>query len=123
MVLPPTYNKINGEVEEIRLQEQALTETGIVTIRSGTVKLNHASTIIEATMAEAPKGGELLVVTNTSASGTAAHTVTLPSGVTFDGTNNTATLNAPGETLVLLALSPTQYLVLVNVGAVALSAV
>jgi hypothetical protein len=107
---------------QFRHTVQTLTATGAITITSGLVLLNHASTIIAATLA-APVAGNELYIVDSSASGTAAHTVTLPSGVTFDGTNNTATLNAPGEALHLIALSATRWFILENIGAVALSTV
>lgn len=99
---------------------QELTATGAITITSGLVLLNHASTIIAATLAAPTRGNELFIV-DSSASGTAAHTVTLPAGVTWDGTNNTATLNAPGEALHVIALSATRWFILENIGSVALS--
>lgn len=101
---------------------QALTATGAVTINSGLVTLAHASVVIAATL-DAPVAGDELIIVNTSASGTAAHTVTLASGVTWDGTNNTATLNAPGEALHVIATSATRFFILENIGAVGLSAV
>lgn len=102
---------------------QTLTASGAITIKSGLVLLNHASTPVAATLA-APTAGDELFIVNSSASGTAAHTVTLPSGVTFHGgSNNTATLNAPGEALHLIALSATTWFVLENIGSVALSQV
>jgi hypothetical protein len=105
---------------EVRQTVQTLTASGAITINNGTVLLNHASTIIAATL-DAPTAGDRLTIVDSSASGTAAHTVTLPAGVTFDGTNNTATLNAPGESLEILALSATRWFILENIGAVALS--
>lgn len=42
---------------------------------------------------------------------------------TFDGTNNTATFNAADESLVLFGTSSTRWIIIANVGAVALSAV
>lgn len=107
---------------QFRHLTQTLTATGAITLTSGLVMLNHASTIIAATLA-APVAGNELYIVDSSASGTAAHTVTLPSGVTWDGTNNTATLNAPGEALHVIALSATRWLILENIGAVALSTV
>ncbi len=101
---------------------QELTATGAITITSGLVKLNHASTIIAATLAAPTEGAELYIV-DSSASGTAAHTVTTAAGVTWDGTNNTATLNAPGEALHVIALSATRWFILENIGSVALSSV
>jgi hypothetical protein len=100
---------------------QILTATGAITVgKNGVVQLNHATVIIAATLAAPAAGDDLLIVDN-SASGTAAHTVTLPAGVTFDGTNNTATLNAPGEALHIVALSATRWFIVSNIGSVALS--
>ena len=73
-------------------------------------------------MAAPTEGAELYIV-DSSASGTAAHTVTTAAGVTWDGTNNTATLNAPGEALHVIALSATRWFILENIGSVALSSV
>jgi hypothetical protein len=102
-------------------QPQTLTATGAITVgKHGVVQLNHATVIIAATLA-APEAGYDLVIVDNSASGTAAHTVTLPAGVTFDATNNTATLNAPGEALHIVALSATRWFILENIGSVALS--
>ncbi len=107
-----------------RLQDQALTATGAITVgRRGIVTLAHATVVIAATLAAPVKGDELFIV-NTSASGTVAHTVTLPAGVTFNATgNNTATLDAPEEGLHLIALSTTRWWIVANVGSVGLSTV
>lgn len=104
----------------IRLNPQELTATGAISTDATLVALNHIATAILATRV-APVTGDVLVVINTSASGTAAHTVTLPEGVTWDGTNRVATLNAPDEAIVAIATSATRYRVLVNVGSVAFS--
>jgi hypothetical protein len=101
---------------------QILTASGAITINNGTVQLNHNTVVIAATL-DAPVAGDQLLIVDNSASGTAAHTVTLPAGVTFDGTNNTATLNAPGEALLLRALSATRWFIVLNIGSVALSSV
>jgi len=50
----------------------------------------------------------------------AAHTLTLTAG-TFDGTNNVATLNAPGEALAVFVDGDGNGTILENTGAVALS--
>jgi len=84
------------------------------------VELNHASVIVAATIADASLHAGLFVVTDTSASGTAAHTLTLTSG-TFDGTNTIATLNAPGEALAVLFDDAGNGTIVANTGAVALS--
>lgn len=101
---------------------QILTASGAIAIKSGVVELNHATVAILATL-PAPTTGDDLLIVDHSASGTAAHTVTLPAGVTFDGTNNTATFNAPDEALHLIALSATRWYIVANVGAVGLSSV
>lgn len=106
-----------------RRQSQILTASGAITVgRHGIVQLNHNTVVIAATLA-APSAGDDLIIVDNSASGTAAHTVTLPAGVTFDGTNNTATLNAPGEALHIVALSATRWFIMENIGSVALSSV
>jgi hypothetical protein len=104
----------------LKLVTQELTATGAVNAATRVVFLNHASTIIAATLA-APAAGDILIVVNTSASGTAAHTVTLPAGVTWNGTNLIATLNAPGEALFCIATSATRYFVIANLGSVGFS--
>lgn len=101
---------------------QTLTATGAITLNSGAVLLDHATVIIAATL-DAPIAGDELFIIDSSASGTAAHTVTAAAGVTWDGTNNTATLNAPGEALHVVATSATRWFILENVGSVALSSV
>ena len=82
------------------------------------LQLNNATTSIAVTI-DAPKPGWLLVISQRDA-GTVGHTVTLTSG-TFDGTNDVATLNAQNETLVLLGVSLTRFVVVENIGSVALS--
>lgn len=104
----------------IQLETQELTASGAINPNVSLVALNHASTVIAATRV-APKTGYAMIIINTSASGTAAHTVTLPDGVTWDGTNRVATLNAPDEALICIASSPTRYQVLVNAGGVTFS--
>ncbi len=104
----------------ISLPVDALTETGAIGITSGLVTLAHNTVAIEATLA-APAAGDVLYIVNASASGTAAHKVTLPDGVTWNGTNRVATLDAPGEALLVIALSATRFYVVVNNGSVAFS--
>ena len=100
---------------------QELTVTGAVDAGTRSIELNHASTIVAATMT-APANGGLVVIKDTSASGTAAHTCTV-SGGTFDGTNNTVTLNAPAECIIIFFDSAGAGTIVENVGTVALSSV
>ena len=96
-----------------------LTESGeIDPAKYSFVQLNHASTLIAATIA-APVEGQLMVITQTD-SGTAGHTVTLSAG-TFDGTNDVATFDALGETLILFGVTDASYVIVENIGSVSMS--
>lgn len=98
---------------------QELTASGAVNRSTRVLNLNHASVVIAATLDVANFQG-LLIIRDTSASGTAAHTVTLTNG-TFNGTNTVATLNAPGEELVVHFDSTGRGTVIQNTNAVGLS--
>ena len=106
---------VSGRVQE-------LTVSGAVTAGVQSVELNHASVAVAATIADATSHPGLLVIKDTSASGTAAHTLTLTSG-TLNGTNNRATLNAPNECLIVYIDSAGDGTVVENVGSVSLSTV
>jgi len=109
--------EVGGEAVKAGQSVQTLTASGAITLNSGLVELNHATVVIAATL-DAPTAGDELFIVDSSASGTAAHTVTLPSGVTWDGTNRVATLNAPGEALHVIALSATRFYIVQNNGSV-----
>jgi len=104
--------------DSARVQE--LTESGAVTTGVQSVELNHATVVVAATIADSTNHQGLFVVKDTSASGTAAHTLTLTSG-TFDGTNDIATLNAANECLIVYFDSSGNGTIVENVGSVALS--
>lgn len=99
---------------------QELTASGAISPTVETVELNHASVVIAATLNLATVRNKTIVFKDTSASGTAAHTVTLTGG-TFNGTATIATLNARDEMLVVHFDSAGRGQVIANVGAVALS--
>lgn len=105
---------------DVSARVQELTATGNVTAGVQAVELNHVSVIAAATIADASNHQGLFIVKNTSASGTAAHTLTLTAG-TFNGTNNVATLNAPGEALVVYFDSAGNGVVVENIGTVGLA--
>jgi len=105
---------------DVSARVQELTATGAVTAGVQSVELNHATVVAAATIADAVNHQGLFIVKNTSASGTAAHTLTLTAG-TFDGTNNVATLDAPDEALVVYFDSAGNGTVVENVGSVTLS--
>lgn len=117
--LGATAAEINNAAD-VSARTQELTVSGAVTAGVQTVELNHASVVIAATIANANAHQGLFVVKDTSATGTAAHTLTLTAG-TFNGTNNIATFNARDECLVVYFDSTGRGTIVVNVGAVALS--
>ena len=85
------------------------------------IELNHASTAIEKTIATlVPYANSFLIIKNISATGTAAHKVTVTTG-TLDGTNKVATLDAPKECLVVFVDSAGNGSIVVNVGLVGLA--
>lgn len=101
-----------------RLQE--LTASGACLPGVSVLELNHATVIAAATIADFAEHAGIFVVKDTSASGTAAHTLTLTAG-TFNGTNNVATLNAPGEQLTVFVDDLGNGTIVQNTGSVALS--
>ena len=109
-----------AEGGKITRDAQELTVSGAVSEGVQGVELNHASTIVAATIADASNHQGFFVVKNTSATGTAAHTLTLTSG-TFDGTNNVATLNLLNECLVVFFDSAGNGTIVENVGAVGIA--
>jgi len=117
--LTATTAEINNAAD-VSARVQTLTATGAVTAGIQCVQLNHATVVAAATIANAVNHQGLFVVKNTSASGTAAHTLTLTAG-TFNGTNNVATLNAPNEALIVYFDSAGNGTIVENVGSVALS--
>jgi hypothetical protein len=105
---------------ELQGFNQALTASGIVLPGVKSLELNHATVIIAATIADAADHAGIFYVVNTSASGTAAHTVTLANG-TWNGTNKIATLNAPAESLLVFFDGSGNGRIILNTGSVALS--
>jgi hypothetical protein len=97
-----------------------LTASGAVPAGVQSLELNHATVVVAATIADSKAHQGLFVVKDTSATGTAAHTLTLTAG-TFNGTNNVATLNALNECLVVWFDSAGNGTIVENVGTVALS--
>jgi hypothetical protein len=85
------------------------------------IELNHASTAIEKTIASlVPYAGQFVFIKDISATGTAAHTVTVTTG-TFNGTHKVATLNALNEALLVFVDSAGNGTVILNAGEVALT--
>lgn len=97
---------------------QELTVSGAIASDVANVRLNHATVAIAATWTPTPG---LKTITDVSATGTAAHTVTLGGGATFNGANTIATLNALAESLVVFFDANLAGTIVVNTGSVALS--
>lgn len=117
--LTATAAELNN-VADVSARVQELTVTGAVTAGVKSVELNHATVVVEATVADAANHQGLFIVKNTSATGTAAHTLTLTAG-TFNGTATVATLNAPNECLVVYFDSNGDGTIVENVGSVGLA--
>jgi hypothetical protein len=97
-----------------------LTATAAIPPTADLVELNHASVVIAATLDLTTVRNRTIIFKDTSATGTAAHTVTV-SGGTLNGTATIATLNARDEMLVVHFDSAGRGQVVSNVGSVALS--
>ena len=94
------------------------TASGAINSQDSFVQLNSSGAALAMTM-PAPVEGRHLIITHSDIS-TSSHAVTLAAG-TFDGTNDVATFDAENETLVLFGLSATRYVIVENLGSVALS--
>ncbi len=113
----------SNEVEALKALMQPFVQytiTATNVVNCGFIGLSHGSTPILIDVPAPGKAGKLLIIRDNSASGTEAHVATALGG-TFDGTNNTATFNAPGEQLILYSISSTVWIIVLNSGAVAMS--
>lgn len=92
-------------------------------VATGLITFAHDTTPILLTIPAPKDSGQLLILRDNSSGGTASHVMTAASGTTFDGTNNTATFNAPGEQLILMSVSITEWIIILNSGSVSLTSV
>lgn len=108
-----------GQVGHVRSGVQTLTAAATVSLQGNDTLVLDSSTNFATTIATTPKAGDYLEIicldTNT------AHTVVLPSGVTWDGTNDTLTFDADGERVVARAISATRWFLVANPDSVAAS--
>jgi hypothetical protein len=102
-----TVTALNGSAGK-----KACVTNGVSAIAGGTG-------IADMTLAAPSPGDQATIRLDSITSGTVV--VTCAAGVTFDGTNEIATFDAAGETLVLAYKSATEWQVVMNIGAVALS--
>lgn len=97
-----------------------LTASGPVAEGVDVVALNNETVAVAATILDLSAHRGMLAIVDASASGTAAHTVTVTNG-TLDGSHKVATLNAPGEMLLVYVSEDGNGTVILNNGGVALS--
>lgn len=90
-------------------------------LTNGLTLITGGTGIADLTLGAPKVGARVIIRINTLTSGNVV--ITTASGVTFNGTNNTATLDAVNEALELVYKSPTEYAIALNVGGVALSSV
>jgi hypothetical protein len=100
--------------------KQVVIASGAVTPGVNLVQLNKVDAAMAVTIADLAAHPGLLTITNVSATGDKAHTVTATKG-TFDGTNDVLTLDALNESIVLWIDATGAGTVVLNSGAVALS--
>lgn len=105
-------------VETLREVVQVMTESGPVAEDATCVVLDSPSAAIAATIPE-PRAARRLTIVQAD-SGTEGHTVVLEAG-TWDGSNDTATLDAQGEGIEVVGTSDTRFVVLANRGGVSFS--
>ena len=96
--------------------KKACVTNGVSAITGGTEGIGDMSLA-------APSPGDLAIIRIDSLSPSKTVIVTTATGVTFDGTNNTATFDAANESLVLAYKSATEWQVVLNIGGVAFSTV
>lgn len=118
--LTATAQELNNAAD-VSAGIQTLTASGAVTAGKVSLEINQSSSVVvAATIASAVNHPGLFIVKDTSTGGTTAHTLTLTVG-TFNGTNNVATMNAPGEALLVYFDSAGAGVIVENIGSVALS--
>ena len=121
MTFDDTVNqfRVNGFLEiggNMSLPVQAFIATGtpLAGVGTGVITFAHNTTPILLTIPAPKDTGQLLILRDNSAGGTAAHVMTAASGTTFNGSNDVATFNAPGEQLILISISTTEWMILLN---------
>ena len=107
-----------AKFSKLNFSETEYTASGAISADVSCVALNKSGGALAMTIA-APAAGRWLVIYQKD-TGTSGHTVTLTAG-TYNGTNTIATFNAQDECLVLYGTSATRFVVVQNIGSVALS--
>lgn len=97
---------VHGGGDALTLYQQTFTASGTVRGEVRHIVLNHSSAITVTFPAPA-FGGTVYFITNESA---VAHTLTLPNGVTWDGTNTSMAI-APNEKVAVVSASTDRFVV------------
>jgi hypothetical protein len=124
--ITPTAATINGADAILQKAPSWFTVTALdgsagkkACVTNGVSAIAGGTGIADMTLA-APSAGDLATIRIASiTSGTVV--VTCAEGVTVDGTNEIMTFDAAGDTIVLAYKSATQWQIVMNLGAVALS--
>lgn len=114
-----TVAEINN-VADVSGRVQEMTVSGAVAPGIMAIELNHATVVVAATIADLKNHQGLLIVKNRSATGTAAHTVTVTTG-TWNGTNKVLTLDLLNEAIAFWIDSAGNGTILENVGTVVIN--
>jgi hypothetical protein len=109
-----------GNLFGVKFASSTYTAAGAIAATDNLALIN-VSTAVALTIA-APAAGRFLVIAQISTP-TCATTVTLTAGTFRAAGANKATFNAAEEALILYGISATQFLIVANVGAVALATV
>ena len=99
----------------------AVSSTNKACITNGLNIVAVGTGLADATLGAPSPGHECTIRVGSLTSGTGV--VTTAAGITFDGTNNTATFDAAQEALVLVYEDYNKWAIKLNVGGVALSSV
>lgn len=87
----------------------------------GLSTLNSSGGVLTMTLAAPSEAGIECTISLVTAGNNA--TVTCAAGVTVDGTNNRMTFSTASQTIILRSISTTRWVIVQNIGSVALSAV
>jgi len=118
-----TKGLIKGMNYNSQLNEQGAAVTPVAYTSAGAISPSDTVVTVagsaQAYTLSNPVPGKLMIIADV-ASGTV--TVTTSAGSTFDGTNNTATMNATADVIAIYGISSTRWLILYNISTVLSSA-
>lgn len=115
------YNLKQNQIGHVRSEVVTVTETTSVNIAAKsnvTLVINATAQAVITLVGTPPVGAYLRVI---ALNITTNATVVLPSGVTWDGSNNTATFDADGEKIGACLITSTRWFVDNNPNSVAFS--